>query len=841
MNSKTHPSRPNGKSAGWIFLLILLVFGVIVYREALMPGRVLFTTDDNIGAISMRKSTLPHGFFGGWDDSTVAGQPNNTVVSSTNLLLLLLSPRVFVNWIHIIDLVVGSWFFMAFLRLRGLGWMPATLGALLAYWFGSTFFLTYAGHIGKFGVVMFAGLYLYLVERAVRDRSVSFAIMAGAALGGMFIEQSDSALFFALVLGPYAVFRCGQEFKRNLMAHAKVILPLVVITAMVALHSVYSAFSFYRMDKPAEAEQQSWQELWDYCTQWSWPPSETMEFIAPGYMGWRTGEPTGPYWGALGRSPGWQPQFGPNGMNFKLETFYKGFIPVMFMGLGLFVFLFRGKRHDPATRQDVIFWAAAMAATFILACGKYLPVYRLFFELPGISSIRNPVKFMQITQMAMAVIAAYGMDYWLKNLKRGPVKNDPDAPVIRTFSRGVLYSAIAFSLLTVLLGARFGGSVSAFAAEGWQGAASAIVKTRLMSVGHLAVMAWLAYALLRLGGISGQIKYTSWRHLGWAALAAVMADQLLVSHRYVQAAETSSLVSEGAMIPMLKRDLGTQRAYLWSPPPQMQSPWGGLYNQWMTILFPYHHIPLLNIAQMRMPDDYKMYFAAMNQRPVQMWAQMGLGLALAPADFWGQIRSDPGLRGVFEPVTGFNVIQAGKSGVTTIQTFDQQPPQHILLKSKMPSDRFALISAWRGADMAQALEQLPKLDPLTVALVDAESTGSWPASGEPGRAGVVAVRSYRAGRIELDVTTDRPAVLRAAEKFTPDWKAWVNGDEKPVVRTDAIFLGILLEPADKPQTVILEFRPQRATLYLQFAGMSIALLALTGSLLPFTKIRKNET
>ena len=823
---------------GWLFFLVMLIFGIIVYREALIPGQVLFTTDDNIGAIGMRKSTLPYAFLGGWDDSTAVGQPMNTPVSSTNLLLSIMTPRFFVNWIHVIDLVVGSWFFMMFLRLRGIEWLAAMLGALLTYWLGSTFFLTYAGHIGKFGVVMFAGIYLYCIERAMRDRSISFAVLAGAAMAGMFVEQSDSALFFATVLGPYAVFRSWQANRLKWIAHARVLIPVGLITVMIALHAVYAAYSFYRLDKPeaGENEQQSWQELWDYCTQWSWPPAETIEFIAPGYMGWRSGDPSGPYWGALGRAPQWRPEFGLNGINFKLETFYKGLIPFLFLGLGIYQSLIR-KRDVQEQRQQIIFWTVAMVVTFVLSLGKYTPLYRIFFELPGVSSIRNPVKFMQITQFAMGFLAAVGLDYWLKWMRqRGTVKQDPDQPVLASFTKGIFFLAIALSVFTVLFGVQLGGSTSTFALEGWQDKASTIANNRFHALVHAAVMAWMGYGLFRLGAISGTIKHSSWRHLGWAVVAVVMIDQLMISRRYVQAVEKSSLVSEGALIPSLKQQLGVQRAYLWSPPPNMPNQWGGMYNQWMTILFPFHQVPLINIAQMRMPEDYKQYFATMNQRPVQMWSQMGLGLILTPSDFWMQIRNDPALRGAFEPVAGFNIIAAGETGASTIQTFGQQSAQHILLRNTKPADRFSLITAWRGADLNEAIQEGSRIAPLTVAMVDPDAITSWPDSGEPGRTGQVKVVSYRSGRVELSVVSDQTAVLRAAEKYTPDWKAWVDGVEKPVVRTDGIFLGVLIEPSDKPRDVVIAFSPQRNTLYLQFAGMMLSLLALGGTFF----VRKND-
>lgn len=819
---------------GWIYLLLILVFGMIVYREALLPGKVLFTTDDSLGAMAMRKTMLPHSFLGGWYDITAAGVPMFLPVNATNLLVTLLSPRQFMNWIHIIDLVVGSWFLMLFLRLRGVGWMASVLGALLTFWFGSTFFLTYAGHIGKFGAVMFAGIYLYCVERAIRDRSCSFAILAGTAMAGMFAEQQDSALFFSMVLGPYALFRGWQDYRFQIVAHARVIAPMLVIAAVVALHSVYSAFSFYRMDVPEDGDQQSEQELWDYCTQWSWPPLETIEFIAPGYMGWRSGEPAGPYWGALGRSPQWQSQFGPNGMNFKLETFYKGFLPLMFMVLGIYMALVR-KRAETADRQQFVFWSAALVVTFILSCGKYTPLYRLFFELPGISSIRNPVKFMQITQFAMGIMAAYGLDYWLGSVRRGSVKNDPDRPVLTSFTRGVFYTAIAFSAYALVLAVTYSSSVSTFSAEGWQTMAPRVASVRLQAMIYAAVMAWIGYGLLTLGASGGKIKYSSWRHLGWAVLLIVMADQLYVSRHYVNAVSEESLVSKGDLVPALEQGLGTQRAYLWSPPQNFNGQWQGLYNQWQTILLPNYTIPLVNMISMRLPADYEKYFAVMGQQPVKMWQQMALGLTLTPADFWMQVRNDPALRGAFEPVSGFNVIPAGKTGVTTMRTSGQQPAQHVLLRMLKPSDRFALITAWEGAELDDALRTMTTLEPLTKAIVTPAVPSDWPASGEPGRTGTVEVKEYRGGRVVLSVTTSQPALLRASDKYTPDWKATVDGAEVPVHRCDGIYMGVMIEPATEPREVVLEFRPQRNTLYLQLAGLGVTGLALVGSF--FTRRR----
>ena len=47
--------------------------------------------------------------------------------------------------------------------------------------------------------------------------------------------------------------------------------------------------------------------------------------------------------------------------------------------------------------------------TLLLSFGKFFPLYGLFYQLPVVSSIRNPNKFLQIFQLALAVLTAFGV------------------------------------------------------------------------------------------------------------------------------------------------------------------------------------------------------------------------------------------------------------------------------------------------------------------------------------------------------------------------------------------------------------------------------------------------
>ena len=61
-------------------------------------------------------------------------------------------------------------------------------------------------------------------------------------------------------------------------------------------------------------------------------------------------------------------------------------------------------------RAEIIFWAAATLIALLLSFGKFFPLYALFYKLPVVNNIRNPNKFLQVFQLALGILAAYGID-----------------------------------------------------------------------------------------------------------------------------------------------------------------------------------------------------------------------------------------------------------------------------------------------------------------------------------------------------------------------------------------------------------------------------------------------
>jgi hypothetical protein len=803
-------------------LLFFLVLAAIVFRAVWPADQMLFSTDDGIGVLAYAKARLPGAFQARWDDNLLVGHPQAVSPSWTTLLLWLLPLHFFVDWIHALDLLLGSFLLVLFLREKGRSWRAGILAGLIAFWLGSTFTLVYAGHLGKFGCVFFASLYLLLVERAVQRSSLPYAILAGGAMGGMLVEQPDLGLFFAIPLGLYAVYGLVQKHGRAWVRLVAPLLAIVLTASLILFRTVHALFTMYTTAEGAAVgggEESNWQ----YCTQWSWPPLETIEFIAPGFMGWRSGEPEGPYWGRMGRSAGWE-KTKQGFQNFKLETFYLSALTLLLAGLAVGIGCGRRSRAPPEWRGPIRFWSVVALVTYLLALGKFFPLYWFFYQLPGMSSIRNPVKFMQVTQLALAILAAYGFDAAFQPAARGEAA-DVFARRRRQVGWGALGLAGALGLWAVVLMSSPTASIGRFEQEGWGSAADLIVERMIAGLFHGAGISLLGgLALLwGAGSAGGNPRWTR----GWsvAILVVVVAEILWLAPRYVKPLERA-MVEENEVVRFLKQQLRGQRLALMSQ--------AGFYNHWLTYLFPYHEIPVLNVTQLRMPEDYSAFLGKLGSNQVRLWQLCAVGFLMGPSQIWGQIQNAPELKDFFEIVYAFNVVPEGSS-VRVIPATREQPGQHCIIRNKLPAARYLVSSAWDIVPDEVALERLasPQTPLFEKTLLSTDTAGSLAPADAAGILGEVQLRSYRPGRVHLQVSADRPSLLRLSDKYAPGWKAEVNQRPAELRRCDYLFQAVHLEPG--LHQVIVKYAPGNATLWVQLAGVGLCAAALACVLLQHRK------
>jgi hypothetical protein len=855
-----------------IVVIAVVILALCVFRDLFVPNAVLFMTDNNVGNTGATKFGLPETFLSGlMAGGPLLGMQGSMAISLENVFKWLMCVLSYVNWYHAVMMCLASVWISLFCFHRGCRALAVMLGIMAAFWLGSGLTLTYSGHNGKYGVLAFAGLALWLIEMAAVRKRLAWAILAGGAVGMMFVEQQDVALFIGFFLGAYAVYAILRENGNNWRALP---LPLVLMGLMALLTGGPNVLSGYmtQVKGVVAMSDEDPQKKWEYCTQWSLPPEDMLEFIAPGYRGIRSGEPEGPYWGRVGRSAEWE-KTRQGFPNFKLDSSYVGMIPI---GLALFALMvavlgrrgqgsgFRGKESEGRNqgsggrvqgsgvksqksgvgskqseitpvnteagllqrRGDIIFWGVVTVLALLLSLGKFFPLYGLFYQIPGMSSIRNPLKFIHVFQIGLGILAAFGADALIRGLPEGLAKAG------RRFGIGLLVVAGLLLLWAGSIAGSRDSLINGFVSQGWSNTAPVMVDHMVGAIGHAAV-----FSLIIGGGI---LALVAWRQkkaifrygaMGVLVLAMV-GDVLLLAKDYIKAVSLEELVGDNVVTSFLKENLHQQRAYMLTQE--------GFYNNWLMVLFPYHHIETFNVSQMpRMPEDYDRWLKAVGRDPIRMWQLSAIGYVLAPDQAWQQIQKEPRFARHFEAVKGFNLVAAG-TGVAVIETPVDKPGGHRILRFKDGLPRFTLFNDWSvvGDDVIGDKLVDRAFNPLTKVWVASETAGGLPVPTAVTSGNSRVLDSFLSptdAKVTAEVAS--PSVLMFVNKHSPEWRVEVDGKEAPLLRCNSVCLGVYLEPGR--HEVRFYLRKQWGLFLTQMSGLLVCLGAMGWLMLSrFRRLRR---
>ena len=734
----------------------------------------------------------------------------------TNLLLALLPPEPFMDLVYGLNLFLASVFLIAFLRRRSLGWPACVGGAFTAYWLGSNLTLLLPGHLEKFAVLLFAAVTLYALDRTLDERGVRWSLLSGGTLGMMFMHQPDLALFFGLLLGAFFLHGLITRVGKRPGDLARCALPLWLPALMLVGESYQTAMDTQVRDV-AILQEGNVEEKWSFTTQWSWPPGESLDLIAPGYFGWFTGHPEVPYHGVMGRDARFEAT-GRGLMNFKRESPYIGALPLGFAIVALC--LVAARKRKGLLPGDTGFWILAAIITFILACGKFTPFYRLFQALPLVDAIRNPNKFLQVFQMTLGILAAYGINAW---------RREAFSPRARRVAAGAFLAVALTAGLGSLLTAPADPVQQASLPEGFQDldTAPALLRARQRALLHLALFAGAGAGLV---AVSIRPSLRRWAPVALIPLFAV--DSLLLGRIYLQP-DNISFLKTNVLADRLTQNLSTGRVAL------MET--SGVYGYYLTHLFPAHHIPFAHISVApRLEEDYRAYFERRTPDPNGLLPRIGLSplpvfqgawvpltahedirarldfLAVARHQFryWRDFGVDHVL--ATRPVAEFAQRLPGGDSLKQIFSYDlmsrpdggiglipRPDGNHVALARTAPSSRFTLIGNWMETDKG-------------VRLAD-----DW----VPGTAGRVTSAIPEPDGFRLTVEVDAPrALLRLADRWDPALFARVNdGDPIPLRRVDGLFAGLILP--EGAHEINLGFHRPSPGRTLQKLGIALTLLA----------------
>lgn len=860
---------PAGRSSRrGVLLLAALLFVIVgfLFRDSFRPEMAAFANDGPLGAMAAACFQLPGAWKGIWADlNWLGGTGGVAPVDFTWILNWLLGPLYFIKFypgITVITLGLAAWVFF-----RQLGFAPAVciLGGLAAA-LNSDFFSYACWGLGTLPLCV-ASVFLALAALVSRIQPAwAKPILAGAALGSALMEGFDNGAIFSLYVAAFAMFHAwnspgtaetGRRISLGLIQTAVV----AVASALVASHMLIglvqgniTGVTGMGQDKESTAAR------WQFATQWSLPPRETLRAIIPGLYGYRMDTPDGgQYWGTVGSDPSWDayfaqrsrsPESAPRAMlRFSGAGHYTGVLVILLAAFGVVQSLRREKGPlSPTERRWVWFWAAVALVSLLFAFGRFAPFYRIIYALPYFNTIRNPVKFLHPLNTALVVLCAYG----LQALWRGWIEKNParaggltesfrswwaTAPTPdRRWVTGTFVLCLASLLAWLIYGSARASLVHYLAEVGFPGPdGEAIARFSHREVG-LFVLFFASSSALLVALLCGWLSGSRARFAALAVGTLLTLDLAranapwIIHYDWRERFTTNPLFDTLRASPHTARVTGQLPFGLPGKAGEVLRSLASVYGaEWIQHQFRYFNIQSLDIVQQpRTPADFAAYAGALETKPVRKWELTNTRFMITLAPLVDAINQslDPELKR-FRLHTAFDLAQT-PSGVITVTTNTSGPFGLVEFTGAMP--RAMLFDNWRPNvpdDEALSLLSSTNFSPYSQLLIaDAVPAPSVNTSTQP--AGTATYESYSSRNVVIATEARTPCILLLNDKHDPDWNVLVDGKPEPLLRANFIMRGVYLTPGK--HRVEFRFEPSRNSLWFSCAAIaaSLALLAYTG-------------
>jgi hypothetical protein len=608
------------------------------------------------------------------------------------------------------------------------------------------------------------------------------------------------------------------------------------------------------------------EERWDWATQWSLPKAELLRVIIPGLYGYRMDtEEGGNYWGAVGRTPGWEESHSGIPRHSGAGE-YAGVLVVL---IAIWAIAQACRKdasvYSPLERRWIWFWTIALVVSAALAIGRYGPFYRIIYSFPYVSAIRNPMKFMQPGHVAIVILFAYGLQGMLRRyLTPVTAKNRAAAPATTGWWRGLpgferkwmigCIGAVFVAILAWMVCSSSHASLEKYLTtvgfphspqvqDARQQIAYKIAKFSAGEVGVFVLLLLLSVAMVALV-VRGTFAGTRAR-LGFVLLGLLLVADLgransfwVIPVNYKQKYASNALIdvlrqkphehrtamSMGFGVP---RELGTLQEYFHQ-----------LYAvEWLQHLFPYYNLHALEVTQLsRRPEEYVQF----EERTFQPTSQERARIQ----DRHWELTSTRFILGLSAYEPGLNSIAPGKLKAHSRYTMLAKPgvtPRNLedftvqanasgpitLFEHVNPLPRAKLFTKWELSTNTQAtLMKLadPSFDPHATVLLSEPLANNLQPAVSNAAPGTVEITRYEPKHIEFKANATAPSILLMTDKFDPEWKARVDGKEAEIVRANYAMRGVLVPPGAHQVTMSFE-RPVKS-LYVSFAGIVLGILLL---------------
>jgi len=735
-----------------------------------------------------------------------------------NVLYLLLPAEVALSWTTALHLALAGWGMYSWCRAVRLDRFPAFIGAISLS--GSGFLVARAALFPSI-VFTFPWLVIWLwrAEVLVRRGRLRDVLSLGLSLGlGLLAGHAQTAFYGGLLLVAYLAFRTLQEAggrkqeaggrkqeaggrkqeaggrkqeaggrkqeaggrrqeaggrrqeaggrrqeaggrRQEAWDWSLVIGRWSLIVCSLVIGLGLAAVQLLPTAELMRSSQRSAGVNYDLAMTYSLWPWRLITFVAPDFFG---NPGRGDYWGYA---------------TYWEDAGYVGVLPLL---LAMEAVLSRKRGREGARVSLLRFWAACVAITLVLALGQNTPVFPfLFRHVPSFDLFQSPARWLAITTIALAALAALGAQWW-------PVGH-------RGRRRGALWVVIGMALLIGGLAApRLVPSV-----RPTFGLATARLGGTMLVAGVL-VLLRRPPSLPPTGGDERGGHWGGGRGWWWRVAVGgfVALDLLLASWSLAPTVDRSLYHGDTQVAAFLRGEPGPVRVY-WPTDPT--------------------HVNREYDAEQRVKFGY-LAFDDFGPRDVDYW--WGMREALLPNV--GMLDSVASANN-FEPLLVGRYAALLEAAVETPELLRVMGVTHVVSDRPWPGEEIAHVSGpavyYRLSDAPGRAWVVPAArqvspDEMLAALADsafdptAEVLLEQPVSNIQHPTSNIQYQvalQDTPNRVTIHAILDAPGYLVLADTWYPGWQAAVDGEPVELVRANYVFRAVALDAGD--HVVEMLYRP----------------------------------
>lgn len=742
----------------WLFLAGAAAVTVFFYRDFIFrPERLLFGSDMIGEGFPLRQFLVDEVRSGRgipvWTPHVYGGMPYvallpGPVFYPTTLLYFLMPLYRAVGWTFVLHTFVGAafgYFLGRSFRLRP--WSAAVCGAS----FMLTGYVTshlYGGQDGRMFAMTLIPLALGCLERGLRSGEVRwFCGLALAVAAQMLTPHTQVMYFSSLALGLYLLHHLLVRVRPEGEGVGRFVRPLGLFSgAFLAAGAVGAVQLLPTFELLAHVTRQATESGYAFSSSFALPPQELTALFLPDLIG-----SLGVYWGS---NP------------LKLHTEYLGSVPLVLAFLGIAASF--GTALDRDGRRAVRFLAVASALGILFALGSVTPVHRIAHAVvPMIASFRAPAMMLGPVVVFVSLMAGFGWEAALR-LRAKEGEGSPREGISWVWLTVLGAPVVLLGLWAAADPAGLQNWVLlAWYPSGWPRQAGPELASALRST---------AFVLLFGTGLSvGLAIAVARRRVGELAVVILLAFTILdagrVGARYRVTDEAAPYLATDPIIDALEAD-AAPGARVW--PIQLEQPMYG------PNLFMYFGLSSANGSQKFLLEPYARLVG--DVRPDEGLYRYGASIAPLLDIRYLVTRSA-------QPEERLELLaETGSSGPGAARC----PACYLYRAGGPASHAFFPARVEAVASPGEAVERTrANVRPFETAVVETPGGTSASAAGIPAAgAGSAEITRYEPDVVELAVEAERGGLLFVSEIHHPGWRAYVDGDEAPIWRTNAAFRGV---------------------------------------------------